>query len=102
MTSVYNYGATESPPSNIVQVNVANTPPGEFNIVEPEAGEVYEFSENELSQDIRFIWRNSEDVVEHILTYNLEICNQNNDFDFCWDTTLIQNGDLIVGSFCRF
>ena len=32
----------------------------------------------------------------------MEICNQNNDFDFCWDTTLIQNEDLIVGSFCRF
>ena len=102
ITSVYNYGATESSPSNTVQVNVANTPPGEFNIVEPEDGEVYEFSENELYQDIRFIWRDSEDVDEHILTYNLEICNQNNDFDFCWDTTLIQNEDLIVGSFCRF
>ena len=48
ITSVYNYGATESSPSNTVQVNVANTPPGEFNIVEPEDGEVYEFSENEL------------------------------------------------------
>ena len=102
VTSVYNYGETESEASNIVQVNVSNTPPGEFNTVEPEDGEVYEFSENELYQDISFIWRDSEDVDGHSLTYNLEICNQNNDFDFCWDTTLIQNEDLIVGSFCRF
>ncbi|MFL3007451.1 MAG: T9SS type A sorting domain-containing protein [Candidatus Neomarinimicrobiota bacterium] len=102
VTSVYNYGETESEASNIVQVNVSNTPPGDFNTVEPEDGEVYDFSENELYQDISFIWRDSEDVDGHSLTYNLEICNQNNDFDFCWDTTLIQNEDLIVGSFCRF
>ena len=102
VTAVYNYGATESSPSNIVQVNVANTPPGEFNTVEPENGEVYEFSENELYQDIRFIWRDSEDIDDQILTYNLEICKQSNNSDICWDTTLIQNDDLVVGSFCRF
>ena len=34
---------------------------GEFNTVEPENG-AFEFSENELYQDIRFIWRDSEDM----------------------------------------
>ena len=102
VTSVYDYGATESSSSNIIQVNVANSPPGEFNTVEPEDGEIYEFAENEIYQDMRFIWRDSEDVDGQSLTYNLKICNQNNDFNFCWDTTLVQNEDLIVGSFCRF
>ena len=93
---------TESGSSNIIEVNVSNTPPEGFNIVEPEDGEVFNFSENELYQDIRFIWRDAEDIDEQSLTYNLEICNQNNNSDVCWDTTLIQNEDLIVGSFCRF
>ncbi len=102
VTSVYDYGQVESSASNIVQVNVANTPPGEFNIVEPEEGYFFEFSENELIQDISFVWRDSEDIDAQDLTYNFKICNQNIDSDICWDTTLIQNDDLMVGSFCRF
>ena len=102
VTSLYDNGETESGSSNIIEVNVSNSPPEEFNIVEPEDGEVFNYSENELYQDIRFIWRDAEDIDEQSLTYKLEICNQNNNSDVCWDTTLIQNEDLIVGSFCRF
>ena len=96
ITSVYNDG--ESIASNIVSTTISNSPPGNFNLVEPDEGDIYQFSENEINESIRFIWRDAIDPDEHVLNYNLEICREN----VCWDTTLTQNEDLLVGSFCRF
>ncbi|MAI86720.1 MAG: hypothetical protein CMF99_06115 [Candidatus Marinimicrobia bacterium] len=95
ITSTYNGG--ESIASNIVSANISNSPPGNFNLVEPEEGDIYQFSENEINESIRFIWRDSIDPDEQTLNYNVEICREN----VCWDTTLVQNEDLLVGSFCR-
>ena len=96
ITSIYNGG--ESIASNIVSTNISNSPPNNFNLVEPEEGDIYQFSESELNEPIRFIWRDAIDVDEQTLNYNLEICREN----VCWDTTLTQGEDLSVGSFCRF
>ena len=96
ITSIYNDG--ESIASNIVSTTISNSPPGNFNLVEPDEGDIYQFSENEINESIRFIWRDAIDPDEHVLNYNLEICREN----VCWDTTLTQNEDLLVGSFCRF
>ena len=96
ITSTYNGG--ESIASNIVSANISNSPPGNFNLVEPDEGDIYQFSENEINESIRFIWRDSIDPDEQTLNYNVEICREN----VCWDTTLAQDEDLLVGSFCRF
>ena len=96
ITSTYNGG--ESIASNIVSANISNSPPGNFNLVEPDEGDIYQFSENEINESIRFIWRDSIDPDEQTLNYNVEICREN----VCWDTTLVQDEDLLVGSFCRF
>ena len=95
ITSTYNGG--ESIASNIVSANISNSPPGNFNLVEPDEGDIYQFSENEINESIRFIWRDSIDPDEQTLNYNVEICREN----VCWDTTLVQDEDLLVGSFCR-
>ena len=95
ITSTYNGG--ESISSNIVSANISNSPPGNFNLVEPDEGDIYQFSENEINESIRFIWRDSIDPDEQTLNYNVEICREN----VCWDTTLVQDEDLLVGSFCR-
>lgn len=96
-TSLHHDG--ESNASNIVDVDVYNSPPGGFNLVEPNDGDSYQFSDNQLNETIRFIWRDANDIDEQVLNYNLEICNGSFEED-CWDTTLVQNDELLAGSFC--
>ena len=90
----------ESGPSNVINVEVANTQPNEFTLIEPNEDEVLSFSQTELSEIINFRWWDTDDIDGQSIAYDLRICNDNQEPQFCWSTPLEQS-DITIGPFCR-
>ena len=90
----------ESGPSNMINVEVANTQPNEFTLIEPNEDEVLSFSQTELSEIINFRWWDTDDIDGQSIAYELRICNDNQEPQFCWSTPLEQS-DITIGPFCR-
>ena len=90
----------ESGPSNVINVEVANTQPNEFTLIEPNEDEVLSYSQTELSEIINFRWWDTDDIDGQSIAYELRICNNNQEPQFCWSTPLAQS-DVTIGPFCR-
>ncbi len=98
VTSVFS--EFESGPSNVVSVEIANTQPNEFTLIEPNQDDVLSFSQTDLSNIINFRWWDTDDIDGQGIAYDLQICNNNQQPEFCWTMSLDQS-DIIIGPFCR-
>ena len=69
-------------------------------MIEPNEDEVLNYSQTELSEIINFRWWDTDDIDGQSIAYDLRICNDNQEPQFCWSTPLAQS-DITIGPFCR-
>ena len=91
---IYNYyvqaqtanGLSDS--SNVVSIELENSPPGNFSLISPLDGETISVNASNLNNINSFIWTTAYDTDGQELNYLFEMCNVSD--SICFDTTMTE------------
>ena len=74
--------------SNIVTVELENNPPGNFNLISPQAGQSISINASNVNSGGSFIWTTAYDTDGQELNYLFELCKVED--GLCFDTTMTE------------
>jgi hypothetical protein len=103
VTALYNdtEDCGESAPSNVVSLDLANTPPAAVNLIAPANGHVINLTESNMEEETMFVWSPSSDADNDPLQYFLgfeAVVDAGDTLDHWIPENALMNGDFEDGS----
>ena len=103
VTALYNdtEDCGESAPSNVVSLDLANTPPAAVNLIAPANGHVINLTESNMEEETMFVWSPSSDADNDPLQYFLgfeAVVDAGDTLDHWIPDNALMNGDFEDGS----